>query len=192
MSKVEQELQDITGINPDKGEKRQDYLLRLLDAVDAMDDTAHDKLSKAAKQWSKEGTEAFNAKSPLPDFNEEAPVTGKSSKATKTKSAAEKPAKKAAKPAAKKAISKDNGKEKAAKDDRQARPRGSLPAGRNKYVQDILADNPRATIEEIIAVLEKKGVPIPTRFSISTSRSSFRSALETMKRKGMLKSNIEL
>jgi hypothetical protein len=80
----------------------------------------------------------------------------------------------------------------------KARPisrRGLLPTGRNKHIQDRLARDPNASINELIEYLQEQGFDesqIPSRITISTTRSSFRSALETMDRLKMLKKPVKL
>lgn len=191
MTKIEQELQEAVDFDVQKGEKRQAYLKRLIVAVDELEDEEFSSLSKEAQTWAEAAAKASIADSQIPDFeeddaegeeeateDEEAKPVKSAKKSPKTKGDGQAKAKKAPK----------------AKSDqeRTARPRGSLPTGRNKYVQEVLAKKPNATVDEIAKVLEKKGVEVPSRLSISTSRSSFRSALETMSRLGLLKESVDL
>lgn len=203
MTTIEQELHEAVEFDTQKGEKRQDYLRRLIGAIDELEDDAFEKLSKGAQLWAESASQAVLNQRQIPDFESDEEEDEAETETEEAEEAYEeanggngaKPVKKSKKVVkgkgeAKKAAT----KEKKVKSDqgRVARPRGSLPTGRNKYVQDVLAKNPNATVDEIAKVLERKGVEVPSRISISTSRSSFRSALETMNRHDMLKVPVDL
>lgn len=219
-TRIEKELQEAVDFEAQKGEKRQPYLKRLIEAVDELSDTEFGRLSKEAQVWAEAAAKASLASESISDFEpdededepsedeteasegesegepeEKAAKPPRGSNGTKhVKKSKKVPDKVAAKPA--KTAKGATKPAKATKDKparaAQARPRGSLPTGRNKYVQEVLCNDPNASIEDIVKVLEKKGVPVPSRITISTSRSSFRSALETLNRKGMLKEPVDL
>lgn len=197
---LEKELQKKLQESPrKKGEDEQVYLKRLIEAADELDDDKFGSLSKEAQEWCESAAQAVLANKPIPPPLEEEEGEGdevnddsgdRTVKKT-TKSAKSDNGKAPAKP-------KSNVKAKAPSkpavkaDTRVARARGSLPTGRNKFIQEILAKDPNASIETIIKELEKKNVPVPSKINISTSRSAFRSALETLNRLNMLKTPVNL
>lgn len=60
MSKIEKEIAKATGLDPKRGEDRQDYLVRLLPAVAKLDDDAWNGLSKGAQSWYNDAAEKRN------------------------------------------------------------------------------------------------------------------------------------
>jgi hypothetical protein len=195
---IQDELHEALEFKTKVGEKRQVYLKRLMEGVDELEDADFNQLSQPTQDWAEAAAQAIVNKKAIPDFpkedegeegeeGEEGGTNGATPKKPVKKAAGKAGAKKAA--PAKKPASK---KEKADPATRAARPRGSLPTGSNKNIQDILATDPNASIERIIEILEKQGKHVPSRVNISTSRSAFRSALETMHRKGLLKASVDL
>lgn len=74
MSKIEKELVEATGVEPKKGEDRQDFLKRLANATADLATKAWDKLSSDAQDWYNDNADARNAAKEkgkeLPDFME--------------------------------------------------------------------------------------------------------------------------
>lgn len=200
LTAIEKELHEATSFETKVGEKRPVYLKRMVEACDELDDDAFNSLSQPAQDWAEAAAQAVVKKKSIPDFapdegeeeeeeGEDHGPNGAAPKKAAKKSGDTASKKKTVAGKAKKTAPK---KEKADPATRAARPRGSLPTGSNKYIQDILATDPNAPIEKIIEILEKRGQHVPSRVNISTSRSAFRSALETMNRKGLLKNPVDL
>lgn len=237
ITKIERELhQAVDPFEIREGERRQVYLLRLVKAVDQLNDNEFSALSRDAQMWQERAAQAVVKNKIITDFEpddeevDEAPRTSRRRLAgapqeepedqdTEWEDAEPEPeqeqprrkkkaveqeeepaprAKRASKPELEPETQPVKRKDKSNGATPKAKPisrRGLLPTGRNKHIQDKLADDPNATIDEIIEYLLAQGTPeseIPSRISISTTRSSFRSALETMDRKKMLKKRANL
>jgi tetrahydromethanopterin S-methyltransferase subunit A len=184
MTEIERELCEATGFVNKKGEKREERLTRLIEAADELEDTAHDALSKPAKEWIKAAAKAMNDEKPVPDFEEEDELEEEEEKSVATKSKAKPVKGKAARSKA------DNGAGEA-KEPKAAKPRGSKPS-RKRIIQKILVKNPGATIDEIIVELEKQKEVVPSRVVLSSIRSSFKTAIETLTEMKMLVKPIHL
>lgn len=83
MSKIQDELCKVADVAPKRGEDRQEFLKRLLKAVNKLSDADFDKLSEEAGDWANAAADAINAKKDklpdFPDYQEEAPARRRAS-----------------------------------------------------------------------------------------------------------------
>lgn len=205
-AKIKEELYEAVDFRPATGEKQQEVLKRLVEALDELDDKQFGNLSKEARQWADTATKAVLAKATIPgfpadepedDFEEAAPEEAekepmphkaKANGVKRVKRAVEKEEKPQRTPRAtlpKAAV-------KATADERLIKPRSHLPTGRKKHVHDCLVKNPNASVDEIIDYLERKGQEVPTRITIATFRSGFRSVVQSLARHKKLSEPMEL
>lgn len=205
-TKIQQELYNATDFEPVKGEKKQEGLKRLVEAIDELDDQQFSTLTREARVWADTATKAVLAKSTIPGFEPEeeeeegeteaeveepeetseeeepAPQKTSSNGVKRTKRVpVEAPTRKTSPKVPVKVV-----------DERLARPRSHMPTGRKKHVHDCLVKNPNASVDEIIRYLEKKGQEVPTRITIATFRSGFRSVVESLARHNKLSEPMEL
>lgn len=69
LSKAEMELREVTGVKSKKGEDRQNFLARLLQKSQDLENDAWEDLTEAAQRWVNEATKADNDDSEIPDFD---------------------------------------------------------------------------------------------------------------------------
>ena len=168
-SKIEKEVVKKVKLTAVKGEERPDYLARLIKEVNTLEDDEFDALSPAAQDWCNAASTAIDKKQPVPEFasdkgNGKASKDGGKKKASDTKK-----------------VSKDGG---------EGKPSGGLSS--MSYLRQLLATDPRSGIEDLEKALEKKGLRVPSRVTISTVKSDFRSSLRVLQDMGMLKGKVEI
>lgn len=73
MSKIRQELVKATGMENKRGESFADFAIRLVLAVQELDDKEWGKLSEPAQDWFNDAAEAVNLKKVAPDFPDAEP-----------------------------------------------------------------------------------------------------------------------
>jgi hypothetical protein len=77
MHKFETELRDATSIKAKKGEDRNDFLNRLVEAVGELDEADADNISDDAMTWYNSAVKALNRDKPIPEFPEAKKGKGK-------------------------------------------------------------------------------------------------------------------
>jgi hypothetical protein len=204
MLKVERELLKVTKIaEQEDGEDRQDYLKRLCQAVNVLEDEDWEAVSEEAQEWGNAATRAVKAKKALPDFNE------KEKSAEKKDGTKAKPAKPSAKakPAKAEEEEGEEGEEETEEEDEDdvedggtTKKKAAKPAAKDKprgisavtFVRQYVAANPQSPVADIAAALEKAGYNSLSTSSIGTIRSDFRSIARVIKEAGMLKKGVDL
>ena len=195
MHKIEKELAKKTKIDEQgDGEDRQDYLVRLCEAVNVLEEDDWEAMSEGAKAWANGATRAVKAEKELADFDDDKPAVKKAPAKAAT-AAKGKPATKASEeedpeeevdegtPAAKKA---PTAKPKAPAD---GKPRGLSAVA---FVRQYVGTHPASDVSEIAEAVEKAGYSSLSRSSIGTIRSDFRSIARIIKDLGFLKKGVDL
>ena len=199
MSKIERELTKKTQIE-DMGEDedRQEYLKRLCEAVNGLDEGDWAALSEASKAWANGATRSVKGGKDIADFDEEAKPAKAAAKA------AAKPAAKTAKPA--KAAAKEEEAEEAEAEEEvedegeEAAPKKApaktkpKPGGLSAvaFVRQYVATHPTEAVADIEDAVGKAGYTTLSKSSIGTIRSDFRSIARIIKDLGMLKKGVDL
>lgn len=202
-TELEQELTQACGLKISKGGDRQAYLIKLVKAVNELDDdTWNTKLSTAAQNWQNAAIEAHTQEQAIPDFmgddaeaEEEEEEEEEVVKVEEVVTASAAPVKaKKEKPVAKtvKRTESSNGKDKAVtkklvtKPTKTAKPEKSgVPA--TLVIQDMVLKNVNVTNKELAAALLKKGRGEVSASSISGMAYTMREMLRAAEKAGMLK-----
>lgn len=215
MHKVEKELLKATKIEPrdiDNDETFEDYLERLMNAVNMLDDDGWNALSPAAQTWQNEAAEAHKADKDIPGFEEDKPA--KAAKATAKAPAKAKPAKAAepeeedepeededevadAKPAKRARAASDeaeveNGENKPAKPKR-TRQVGKTGMSAVAFARQHLATHPGCTVEDMAAAIKKAGYATPlSNMTLNSLRNDFRAWSRIFTEQNFLKRGVDL
>ena len=218
MSALEKALLKATAAKPQKsGEDRQKFLLRIMLAVQKLPDEDWESLAaiEGAQDWFNAATDADNAEKPVPDFpdaeadaeadaeededqgeqededNQEEDEMAKTAKKAKPPakgaSAKKEPAAKPAKAAAKGADAK-----KPAKDAEKKKPAAAPKKGLSmrRTLKMIVIKTPKMPVDELIALLEKKGYKSPSKLTVTSIRSDTRDTMKVLNEAGL--TNIEV
>ncbi len=203
MNPLETTLQKVTKIKPNKGEDRQDYLLRLVQTANEKaeeDNEWWEALPTDVAEWVNDGSAAHNDGNPIIDFSDDADeeeeyVPEDHSDEEEEEADMEaavnetKPAKKTA--PAKKANS--NSQKPAATPAKVAKPakekvkapRKERPYGGQQMIKKILLKQPTLTTDELLEKLEKQNFKV-SKMAVSSIRSGFRDSLRVIKDAGYL------
>lgn len=68
-TRIEKELQEVTFVTKEGGESKQDYLLKVFQAIEGLSGTEWEDLSKGAKRWYNEAVDKYDSNDPLPNFS---------------------------------------------------------------------------------------------------------------------------
>lgn len=201
MANVKREILKVTALQQEEDEDRQDFLTRVIEAVNLLEDE-WDDLSEEAQNWANTATKAIKAEKPIPDFPEE----GKAAPAK---------AEKVAKPKAKPVVEDDNEEEgeeegeeeeveeeekpkkkkakKAAAEDKPApRKRGDVSDENLSpvmFVREHFLNNPETDIDSIQKLVEKKYNKTLSTATLSSLRNDFRSWMRLLNKHGYLSKN---
>lgn len=184
MTPVEQELQKVTGVKPEKKEDHMAYVKRVFEATNDLDDQAWDKLSESTQAWLNANAKLSKAGGELTDF-----PNGKTNGDKPTKKAAV-PAKKAGK----KDIADDDDIEakpakKAAKAPAAAAPVKS--AGIKNRIKRMILKKPKMSADELFEKLKDEG-EAPSKMTVSGIRAEFRHTIRLLKEDGWLSKDIDI
>lgn len=212
---MEKAIIDKIGMKPQKAsEDRQKFLERTMLAIQKLPEEKWEELAAVpgAQDWYNSATEADNDEKDLPDFPDVAAAAGDAPDDDADDAEDEAPAKPAK--ASKSAKAKANGKvaaktekapakaAKAAKPEKPAKPAKAAKAApaekpakggkvAMKYALKLLVvKNPRLTVEDLMARLEKAGYASPSRLTVSTFRADTRGTIKALNEAGL--TNIEL
>ena len=201
MHKVEKELAKKTKIDEqDDGEDRQNYLVRLCEAVNTLEEDDWESMSEGAKAWANGATRAVKAEKDLPDFDDDKPAA-KKAPAKAAPAAKGKPAAKATKEEAEEEEDPEDEVEDDGKPPAKKLPvKAKAPAADGKprglsavaFVRQYVGTHPASDVAEITEALEKAGYNSLSRSSIGTIRSDFRSIARIIKDLGFLKKGVDL
>ena len=178
MHKIEKELRTKTKLKPGEDEERSEFLIRVARATSAMNDEEWEGLSLQAQDWSNDTTKSVKDKKGPLEFGETLEDDGK--KAAKAKDG---------KKDAKGKGDEDEKPAKAAKGERKS-PKEGLTA--MMFIRHYLVSNPAATVDEIMKAIEKEGYKVPTKVTVGTVRSDFRSITRIYKERGFFKNNVNV
>lgn len=195
MSAVETELMTATALKAKRGEDRQGFLTRLVEAIDELKDKDFKKLSEEGQEWFKNAGEAYEAKGDIPDFangedtgtTEEEEVEATPTKRGKGRAngvaeeaAPKKGTKKAAAPKAKAEPEKPKGKLV------QAAKPVEKQGGAYKYFIEQFVEDPTRSVDQLLELVGKKNMSM-TKQAASTVRSHIRRAILAMQEAGHTK-----
>ncbi len=198
MANVKREILKVVALRQEEDEDRQDFLTRVIEAVNLLEDE-WEALSEEAQNWANTATKAIKAEKPIPDFPEE----GKAAPAK---------AEKAAKPKAKAVVEDDNEEEgeeeeeveeeeKPKKKKAKKAPAEDKPAPRKRgdvsdenlspvmFVREHFLNNPDTDIESIQKLVEKKYNKTLSTATLSSLRNDFRSWMRLLNKHGYLSKN---
>lgn len=184
MSAIEKELLKATNLKTKKGEDRQAYLVRLINAVQDLSDGDWDKISPEAQAWTNAGAKADNKKKAVVDFPD-LDAGGSDAADAGTDEGA------AAKPAAdkKKAAAKDKAADAPAKKAGGKAADKGVPEKREGVqvaIKKIMLARPKISAAELSDMLEERGYTV-SQFTVTTIRSDFRNSLRVLIEAGLIK-----
>jgi hypothetical protein len=192
MHKVERELVKKTKVDEQEdGEDRQDFLKRLCEAVNVLEEDDWEAMSEGAKAWANNATRAIKDEKDLPDFEEAKParkVAVKPIKAAKATNG-EQEAEDEQEEETEEEVEDDEPTPKKAAKPAKEKPRGLSAVA---FVRQYVATHPTSDVSEIADAVEKAGYSSLSRSSIGTIRSDFRSIARIIKEQGMLKKGVDL
>lgn len=186
---IQVELEQLTGIRQNRLEQEQEYLTRIIEALDDVPSKKYESLSKDAKAWAALAAEAYNDSLTIPPLSSP-PEDGKTEEEedvpeekTEVKEV-KRPRRLAASPTAKsetktttKAI-KESGR--GAESEREGKGGGLI------YVRKILCQNPDISVADLAEKVKAKGFSVSVQ-TLHTTRSGFRQDLRTLQEAGLLR-----
>jgi len=211
---IETELLKVTKLKAEKGEDRQDFLERLVEAMQDISDDKWEKVSKPAQDWSNKAAKAVVAKKEIPEFaapeedeedEDEAPAKKKSKAAAKDEEDEEedeedeKPAK-GKKKSTKKA--KDEDEEEDEEDEPPAKKKkGAATAGKSAGVKSqrdegvkakikrLILAKPQITVDDLVEKLGKGGAKV-SKVTVANVRAEFRHTIRVLNAEGLVEIDI--
>lgn len=183
---IQVELEQLTGIRRNRLEQEQEYLIRIIEALDDVPSKKYESLSKDAKDWACEAAKAYNGGLTIPSLSSP-PEDGKTEeeevvpeektevkevKRPRRQAAAALPAKSETK--ATKARDRDTGLEREGK------------GGGLVYVRKVLCQNPDISVVDLAEKVKAKGFSVSVQ-TLHTTRSGFRQDLRTLQEAGLLR-----
>lgn len=197
-TKFEEILLEATGIKPKAKEDRQEYLKRLIAAVQELPEDAWEALDTKTQKWVNEGANAANAKEEISDFPDaEAETETEDEEVTTKKSAKKKGSDKKEAPAKKEATKKEAPAKKEVTAKKEAAPAKEKTAkktrgsGLESTIKNLIIKKPSITADELVAKLEAKEVKA-SRFTVVAIRTGFRHSIKVLAEAGLIKGQLEL
>jgi hypothetical protein len=199
VSAVEKELQEATGVKKKVAEKFQKYAVRLINAVQELKDPEWEALSTETQEWVNDGAKAIKAEEDVDGFpedeaeaEEENEEAAEAAPATRTRGGG----KTTEKETTSRRTSRGDGDEekkstrRTSSKDEDKKPKKERAEGKQvgaqTMIKELMCDDPKATTEELLAKLAKKGYT-PTPLAVSSIRSGFRHSLKVLDNAGKLK-----
>jgi hypothetical protein len=200
VGEIEKELMEATNEAPKRRESRQQWLRRLVGAVQATPSWVWNDISTEGQEWVNEAALVINdgtEDDPVPEpdgepegvedtsnkENEVAAKTDKGNGAASKRTAAKKTT-----------VAKDPAKRTAKKDDGEKAPRAARAMNPNSAIFQIklaMLKHPGSSIAEIKAILDKQDVAV-SEVTISTVKSHFAHAVAVLKSEGLLKDSVQV
>jgi len=170
------ELVKISGIKKRRGEERQDYLKRVVLAIQKIDEDVWDDMSEEAKEFYNKMAERHAAGESIPDFKTKE-GDGKMAKKKTTKTS------KVSKPSKKKTTSSDNEN---GNDEAPAKAKKERQKGAQQMIKKIVLDDPKLPIDDVCTKVEAEGFTL-SRSSVVSIRGGFLDSMRVIQDAGRLK-----
>lgn len=194
-------LKDLKIAKRKRGEEDQDYLGRVVEAVQNCSEDSWKDLSDAVQKWSNKASKAKEAGKEIPWFDDDDRAAEGEAETERKSAASTKPSKKPAKeddgeaeaeperkPSGRKptkAAAEDEDERKPAKKSEKPAPAAKKGESMYQVAKRMIAKNPTIKLEKLLDQLEAKGFT-PNKVTVSTVRSDMRNTMFVLEEVGML------
>lgn len=187
-SEIEQEFTSVYKIRQKRAEDRQDYLDRLVEAVNKASDDNWERLTESAQQWFNQAVKAWDVEKPIPDFPDAEPEqeqdeSGSEDRESRTAEADDESEEEMATSTKRRAAKKVAAPKKR---HTNGASNGTLAVSGSSIIKRALLRNMRATDKELHDALKKKEMKLsPVRLSIV--KNEFKHSMKLLQEEGKLR-----